>query len=176
MKVFKRFLIAGLLVGVFCGSVFAANSNVRITETYNDRMQTFSKHVEFFSAYTENNLQEEIFSGSTTTSGGTNTLSSGAVDVSNYRGYKEFSLTMVPTTAGSVTVKFYAVYGTDTVGNGTTSTGIAELFSYRTVLADAVGTSAVVRIVECPRIIAVSQTTTSGTTTLSVGMSTFEDL
>lgn len=175
MKFLKRLLLSGLLVcGVGVGVVHAADSNIRIVERYNDRMKTSCKHIEFFRSYTENNLNEEIFSGSSTTSGGTSTFSAGVVDLEGYQGTKEFSLLMVPTTGGSITVKFYAVNGTDTFSTGTNTSGVAELFSYRTVLAASVATSTTVRIVEAPRAIAVSVTCTSGTPTVSVGMTTYE--
>jgi len=166
-KLFSGFAVGVLFFGL-CGSVFAADSNIKIVDDSTNR--TFNRHVLFFDNYTENNLNEEIFSGSSTTSGGTSTFRNGCVITSDLLNSKEFAILLEPTTAGSCTVKFYGVFGTTTVSTGTDTAGIAELFSYRTAISGTAATSTTKVITEHPDMMAVSVTVTSGTCTVSVGM------
>ena len=75
---------------------FAADDNIEIYDTITNN--TKNRGVLFFNKYTENNLNEEMFSGSSTTSGGTSTFSAGVVNVEDLFNDKEFSILMTPTT------------------------------------------------------------------------------
>lgn len=170
MKKWRKYALSGLLSLLFSGMVYAADDNIKIYDTTTNN--TKNRSVIFFNKYLENNLNEEMFSGSTTTSGGTSTFRAGVVNVEDLFNDKEFSILMTPTTAGSVTVKFYGVWGTTTVTAdvGTNTVGCAELFSKRTTIQGTAGTSTTVTITDNPNLIAVSTTVTSGTATISVGM------
>lgn len=170
MKKFNRLICAGVFaVFGLCSIVNAADSNIQIREYNNDALSTQSLDVVFFNNYIENTVGE-IFSGSSTTSGGTSTFSRGVVDVSGWTGNKDFGLSLAPVGAGgSITVTYYGVNGTTTAGAGTDNAYVlAGPVAYNVVA----GTSASFSTALKPTLIACSVNVTAGTVNTFLGMHT----
>lgn len=176
MKKFNKLVCMGILglMGLFCGNVFAAQTGFNTPEI-NDHQTNWTRvgNVIFFNDYTEN-ASGEIFTGSTTTSGGTSTVSQGLVDARPYLGTKLFILYGTPTvTNGSVTVKIYGWCGTNTVSatrgtegalllNGPSGTDLA--------FTGGIGSSTSVSVTQNVSTLAVSVNVTSGTVSSEVTM------
>lgn len=168
MKKFNKLVCVGVLglVGLFSGVVSAADSNISIREYTVDGLNTQCMDVLFYNAYTENTTGE-VFSGSTTVSGGSGTFSNGAVNVAGWTGNKDFGFYFAPTTAGSVTVNIYGVFGSTTVGAGTSN---AALLMNPYIFAGTAATSTTFTITQDPTFIAVGINVTSGTVATTGGM------
>lgn len=177
MKKFNKLVCVGILglVGLFgCIVANAADSNIKIREYNTDGLNTQSLDVVFFNNYTEN-AAGEIFSGSTTTSGGTSTFSNGVVDVAGWTGNSYFGLYLSPTTAGSVTIRCYGVFGTSTAPSGTSNASLIDMIiagdrtkSY--TFSGTTATSTTFYIDYLPTLIAMSVDVTSGTMSVTAGM------
>jgi hypothetical protein len=153
---------------LFCGVVFGADSNITIKDEVTNR--TFNRDVVIYNGYVENN-SAFAFSGSTTTSGGSNNFVDGSIYTQDLINNKDFAFTFTPGAAGgSVTAHIYGVFGTTSVGNGTTSAGVVLLNSASYAGVGTASTS-VVTITTHPTKVAVGISVTGGTVTVSCGMS-----
>lgn len=174
MKKFNKLVCVGILglIGLFAGNVFAAQAgfNTPVTNDYSTNW-TRVGNVLFYDGYVENTAGE-IFAGSTTTSGGTSTFSVGVAETGSYAGDKYFSLYLSPTTAGSVTVNWYGVFGTTTASSGTSN---AALLRNPYTYSGTTATSTTFTITQDPTLIAVSVNVTSGTMTITCGMNSIAE-
>lgn len=169
MNTFNRLLCVGILglAGVFCSTAKAADSNIVIREYNVDGLNAQCLDVVFFNKYIENTTGE-IFSGSSTTSGGTNTSSNGAVNVAAWTGTKEFGLTLAPSGAGgSITVNIYGISGTTTVSTGTTN---AYLLQNPQTYSITSATSTSFSIAKNPTMVLCSVNVTAGTVSTFLGL------
>lgn len=172
VKNFNRFICAGLIVfaGLLsvCGvSRGAEQSQNGIGFNNYDTNWTRGEYALFYNAYPMNSSSGEDFTGSSTLNGGTSTFSSGCINVSHLSGTKYFSAYFSPTTAGSCTVNIYGVFGTTTVGAGTSA---AALLMSPYIFAGTTATSTTFTITQNPMLIAVSVNCTSGTVSPTIGM------
>ena len=169
MKKFNKLVCAGILglIGLFAGNVFAAQTgfNTPVTNDYHTNWTRVGS-VLYYNNYTENAIGE-VFTGSTTTSGGTSTFSAGVANVSAYPGNKYISLYLSPTTAGSITVNFYGVFGTNTVASGTSN---ASLLRDAYIFTGTTATSTTITITQNPELIGIGVNVTSGTMSVTCGM------
>lgn len=177
MKISRFLPVVFLSCGLFAASAFATDSSIKIYK--NTTSKTFNTDVIFYDSYTENTAGE-VYCGSTTTSGGSSTFSSGAVNVEDCYGPFDFAVRLAPTTAGSVTVSFFGVFGTTTVGAGSGTVGVALLrpddspsvdFTNPYTFASTTATSTTLRFRDNPNVIIVGIDVTSGTMTSSITMS-----
>lgn len=177
MKFLRNLLISGLLCIGLAGIAYATDSSIKIYK--NPTTHTFNTDIIFYNGYVENTAGE-VYCGSTTTSGGTNTFSAGAVNISDCYGPLDFAVQLSPTTAGSITVSFFGVFGTETVGSGSNTVGVALLrpddspsvdFTNPYTFAGTSGTSTVLRFKDNPNIVVVGVDVTSGTMTSRITMS-----
>lgn len=176
-----RNLFAGILsLGMlFCGSMYAADSNIKIYDYSTNR--TFNHEVIWYGSYTQSLAAGEHYSGSTTTHGGTSTFSNGCVNVDHIADDIEFIITAFPNgvDGGSGTVNFYGVYGTTTAGAGSLTTkGCALLRAAVAVNAPASlapsGTSTIITLTNIPTLIAVGVDVTAGTVTWNISSNSKE--
>ena len=171
MKKFNKLVCAGILglIGLFSGNIAnAADSNIGIRDYNIDGLNTQCLDVVFFNQYIEN-TPGEIFSGSSTTSGGTTTSSNGAINIAGWTSDKNFTMRFAPEGAGgSVTVNIYGIDGTTTVGVGTNNASILYSNAFNVVI----GTSATTVITHRPTMMMTSVNVTAGTVNTFLGLHT----
>lgn len=164
-RIYTGIVSLSMLLG---GVVMAADSNITIKETQTNR--TFNRDVMFFNQYVKSTGAAPHYSGSSTTNGGTSTFSNGTVYTGDLINQKDIALLLTPgESGGSCTVNIWGVFGTTAVGAGTTSAGVVLL---NTTSYSGIGTatSSIVTITQKPELMAVGVLVSSGTVTVSAGM------
>lgn len=174
MKI-RNFIFAGLAsIGLFMGSIHAQNVTAIKQYEYSTN-QTYNSEIIWFGTYTQSATGNEHFLGSTTTHGGTTTLSSSCLNVSHINDDMEFAITAIPNgvDGGSATVNFYGIYGTTTAGASVALTKgcvmLRETLSLNCPSSlGAVGTTSVVTIAKKPTLMAIGVDVTAGTVTWNI--------
>lgn len=173
MKKFNSLICASILavVGLVgsCGMSGVLAEPLRTPHTTNEA--TGASFV-FFDSYTEN-TREHIFSGSSTTSGGTTTITSGLVNIKNLPGSKDFGMYFAPGgDGGSVTVRTFFAFGTETViaSEGTRTFSLLDSQAINVVNA----TSSTFSTTKNGLLAAMSIEVTAGTVTTTAGMTSLK--
>ena len=167
MKKFNSLICAGILAAVglagVCSMSYAEPLRTKI-ETNESKGAAFI----FFNGYTEN-TREHIFTGSTTTSGGTTTITKGLANIKDLTGSKDFAMYFAPGGAGgSVTVNTWFAFGTETVvaSEGTRTFALLNSQAINVLTA----TSTTFSTTKNGLLAAMSVEVTAGTVTTTSGM------
>lgn len=173
MKMKKILLGCVIGMSLLGGNVYATTTAVKQYEYATNR--TWNSEYIWYGTYTQSATGSEHYLGSTTTHGGTTTLSSGCVNVAHINDNIEIAITAIPNgvDGGSATVNFYGVYGTTTAAAATTTTKGCVMLRAALPLnvpssLGAGGTSTVVTISNKPTLMAIGVDVTQGTVTYNI--------